>query len=185
VKLRLLNVLAGVSLALCVATGVLWIRSYRGTDFLVHTSTDNQRQFSTSSSFGVFRFGVTQNPNGFAILDSWALQSQQLQRHWAYERETLANRQWSMAGVSFFAGDLEMATEHSIPFHTIIVPHFWLFLCFAMTPAFWTLHIARQRRREGRIAKRLCSHCGYDLRATPDRCPECGEVPKKMDRVSA
>ena len=51
----------------------------------------------------------------------------------------------------------------------------WPWLVIAAIPAIGILIPCRRwfiRRRLRRVG--CCLRCGYDLRATPDRCPECG-----------
>jgi hypothetical protein len=50
----------------------------------------------------------------------------------------------------------------------------WLaFTVLVTTPVVRVAVLVRKRRRP-RIGH--CAACGYDLRATPDRCPECGNA---------
>ena len=56
--------------------------------------------------------------------------------------------------------------------HRLIVIPWWApTLLFAIAPAFWLAHYRRHRRR---TRAGLCPKCGYDLRASSERCPECG-----------
>lgn len=49
-------------------------------------------------------------------------------------------------------------------------------MAFAVLPVTW-LPVQVLIQRNGRRRNGRCHVCGYDLRATPDRCPECGTVP--------
>ena len=59
-------------------------------------------------------------------------------------------------------------------YHLFVIPYWFVICLFAMSPLFW---VVKQSRRQRRRTRGLCPTCGYDIRATPHRCPECGSVP--------
>jgi predicted amidophosphoribosyltransferase len=54
-----------------------------------------------------------------------------------------------------------------------IIPFAYLLSFSAIVPLARVVLFTRRQRNKNTHA---CAVCGYDLRATPDRCPECGNA---------
>ena len=56
---------------------------------------------------------------------------------------------------------------------------FWMIAASAAVLPFAQMELWRRRRRRVRRERQgRCQRCGYDLRATPQRCSECGMIPE-------
>ena len=171
-KRRLLDLLTALSLLLCVAVCVLWVRSYQRRDifgwvwagggpgaaepFLRGGRTVFVAQaVMLQSSSGVLR-GNYYNPARATTLGPFQAGDRPILL------EAISGRRMFSAG--FYAS---RGTE----VHEILIPHWCGALVSAALPAVWLAWRWREYRRR---PAGLCSSCGYDLRATPGRCPECG-----------
>jgi len=179
VRRRLFNLAAGVSLLLCVATAALWISSYftrwerieiahrQSIDLL----DDDGRPFLCNESFrGVlfekgsivcFRFSYNVElgpgpPSGWGFNEGVTGRNLRNAGQW-----------WWRASKPGVFGRPDAYAEVGVRASVVVA-------ALALLPAFWFVAAVRRRRRGDQS---LCPICGYDLRATPERCPECGKVP--------
>ena len=74
-------------------------------------------------------------------------------------------------GGFYFLDRYEVRGNSSVTFVTRTRFPYWASALLALPGA---LILWRQLRARRRFGPGRCMKCGYDLRATPDRCPECG-----------
>lgn len=98
-----------------------------------------------------------------------------------YPANGATDRQWDIAwgGLSFERDTTAGPTWWNVGSsrYYIGLPYWLLISATGLLPAIYLATTFRRRllaRR--RIAAGLCPTCGYDLRATPTRCPECGTI---------
>ena len=166
VKRRLFNLAGAVSLLLCTAVGMLWVRSYR-----VGTASGYSADLSPDGMWHEHYFA---SDGGELYLTAFRQDAPSSGAHGRFFMRDYARRElargeesWRFAGFSYDYFPQMPQRE----WRTWGVPYWFLATLTMATPAAWI--IRRHRRCCERHARR-CPVCGYDLRATPDRCPECG-----------
>ncbi len=163
---RLFNFAAAVSVVLCVASVIFWVRSYTWKEgFSFHIKGVDCTTFS--------RFG-----GAALLLTSGSADSAHFQLLRGVQSRIGGNAvdypEYSAAGFGFL--EIGVRNDPTAPRTRVFIIPFWFLTCVAaILPALsgWSL----VRRHRSIVMQGLCKNCGYDLRATPDRCPECGAIP--------
>jgi hypothetical protein len=179
-KRRLFNLAAAVSVVLCVATVTLWVRGRGRVDSVAYRFFDDDGQSVGSAEF---RLGVGKIALTFMLWSEVREALDARYRGFSFDSiivppQSLTSTPRNLAerlGFTFFHRAEASATQKSprrrFSLYVIVVPAWGLVLITAILPIVHTIRFVRDRghRRSG-----LCRVCGYDLRESPDRCPECG-----------
>ena len=176
----LLNAATVLSLVLCVVAMAAWVRSYQAHD-TGWWSMANPRLLLTTTTY---RGGLDAaflkpvgTPDGLPRPGAG----------WIHEPAVGYTEKGAPQGTLFnrFGFAWESVKTSSFENRYLACPYWFIMLLTAILPAARLAGGRRRRRaRRLRMDTGLCQHCGYDCRATPDRCPECGRVPGGAEKKS-
>jgi hypothetical protein len=179
---RLLNLLTALSLLLFVVVAGLWVRSYFARDAVRRVR---------AAAHGASVEDAVVNGDGVIIYTRTVfgevffrvLAQERVRAHFkpgvsVYSQppespaRLVHRREGSLAG--FYAGRYDADPRGMVgglPSFDLWVPHWFLAAVTAPLPA---VRLRRYVRLRDRRRRGLCPQCGYDVRATPQACPECG-----------
>ena len=194
------NAAVVLSLLLCAGTVGLWVRSQRTTDWWQSTQVGNPAYFVIVSSGRIYfarqsaEYAGTAHPDYHCThqlghLNVWSSTGQNypiaISPYHGYQ--TCAGIGWkryrspTVERIHFSPG----LPGTTVVFESIAIHFaFVLALCLAIPCAWVGMRFVILSRHRRDLQRQQCVRCGYDLRATPARCPECGTIPPQSLRVS-
>jgi hypothetical protein len=185
----LFHAAAALSLLLTAAVVVEWGRGYRRWEyagFARVTMEDGrlvERRVDLIACKGVVWFLVDRSmtePSGPAA--EWVAEPRErLNRGWQLRLGSYDNTlqpqgasQWAAYHATGFRYAYNGVAAQAFENWNLVVPMWALLAVTLVVPAVWLVAWRRRARAAARVGAGLCVQCGYDLRASPERCPECG-----------
>jgi len=177
-KRWLFNISAAMSLLLCVLIFGLWLRSYTSRDEVLWMSWNSKivRYSEKAVAWDQGQLDVVYHSVDYPPGWTWANDPRKAGwRFFSYPLGpgTLEWNWWRYEsnGAGVGRGRLMGSFDRAYKIEVAMGP---LIVLTAITPAWWIWTALRRRNKR---MPGYCRVCGYDLRATPERCPECGTVP--------
>ena len=164
---RLFTLCSAASLLLCVAVCGLWGRSYRCADEVRWEGARTWAAVNSSRGRIVAYHATALIPGGLSPGKGVV----------RYERGAPGEAHlaaWLPLRPNRLGFGLRSGTAAGARLHYAVVPTWAAALPLAGPVAFAALAWRRRKRRRWYTRRNLCPTCGYDLRASPGRCPEFG-----------
>ena len=177
IRRRKFTMLAAVSLGLFVGTLGLWIESEFASFGGFRADSNSQYQLECGDGEVSLAHCELQAPVGPASPEIHFFRSVFRYGASSWGSQTVhysgrALRTWDQLGFHFLYHANQGTWSVPGTISLVSIPLWLPAVILSASPIIWLAQI-RLRRYRGR--NNLCSTCGYDLRATPDRCPECGK----------
>lgn len=168
------SVAVAVSLLLCLTTAALWVRSYWRYDEVGwgrsarRGATGTRFSIVLVSESGQLHLHYQQYEQRISYPQDWPAEGSASRRGSWRTLPAVRGRYAHLGRSGFHVGAI---IRPDLTSRALLVPHWFATAMMALLPV-----LVFVRWRYGRKAVGTCRVCGYDLRATPDRCPECGAV---------
>ena len=166
---RVFTILSALSLLLFVAVVVLWVRSYT----FLHSYNGDRLICITYRGRLEILLGQVDEVFSSSADARWSSHRIEHPGHgmnwWDIVWRRAGERRWSFAGLRYAANDFTLNDGRRWPIQLVTIPSWAVAVATALPPLAMLISRTQRAYRRG-----LCPSCGYDLRATPDSCPECG-----------
>jgi hypothetical protein len=170
IRRRLFAALSVLSLMMCATAAALWIRSFWTADQIMFRGT-NRINSLISDRGTLLLFSRARVPGDGS--SKWMMSHARPGIFQFFVVRSREEHRWlQLRGIGYCRVPVvTVPTETSTTLTVILLSHWVLFLLTGVLPTYW---LTKRLRVLARIRRGHCPVCGYNLRATPERCPECG-----------